>query len=126
MITKTKGLNTTIVSFTAMLKQISVKTLRTSDASLKQMYDEAQTYMKNIGFKKIELVSVTELDNTFRSFLFSQGKEKVLLEYRQDKFEEILNLGFTPMEIKFVYDILLLRFNQLAKKKKENIFIFES
>ncbi|MCM2324844.1 MAG: hypothetical protein NDI94_00120 [Candidatus Woesearchaeota archaeon] len=106
-----------------MLKQISVRSIASTGASVKKMYDEAQTYLENIGFKKTELMSVTDSGNTFRSYIFTQGKEKVLLEMKQDPVEEMLKLVFSPMEIKFVHDILLMRFNQLGKEK--GIFIYE-
>ncbi len=107
-----------------MLKQISVRSIASTGASVQKMYEEAQKYLENIGFKKVELVSVTDSGSAFRSFLYVQGKEKVLLEMKQDPVEELLKLVFTPMEIKFVYDILLMRFNQLGKEK--GTFIFEN
>lgn len=108
-----------------MLKQLSVKTLKSSGASVKQMYDEANKYLENIGFKKISLVSVTSVDGVLRSYVYFQGNEKIILEYSQDRIEETVKLMFTPMEIQFIYDILLMRFNQLAKDKEKSIFIYE-
>ena len=107
-----------------MLKQISVKSIRGKN-SLKQMYNEAQVYLDNIGFSKDMLFSMTEDQLSIKTFIFSEGKEKILLEFQQDTVEESLKLVFYPMEIKFVYDILLLRFNELAKEKG-SIYIFNT
>jgi hypothetical protein len=106
-----------------MLKQIYVKSLHTS-GSLVKMYEEAKTYLQNIGFLKIPLMAVTDIEHTFRSYLFSQGFEKVMLEYNKDMHEEVLKLVFTPAEIRFVYDILLMRFNQIARDEEGNVFIY--
>jgi hypothetical protein len=108
-----------------MSKQISVKSIKSSGESLKQMYNESVTYITNIGFKKIPVVSVTDKKNTVRTYLFTHGKEKIILEYCKDEYEEVLKVAFSPMEIKFVYDILLLRFNQLARNKENKIFIYK-
>ncbi len=107
-----------------MLKQISVKTVKGKD-SLKQMYNEAQVYLENIGFEKTPVFSLTDKHMMIRSFIYSHGKEKVLIEFQQDSVEQVLKLVFHPMEIQFVYDILLLRFNQLAKEK-ESVHVFNS
>lgn len=107
-----------------MLRQISVKAIRGKN-SLQQMYNEAQVYLDNIGFSKEQLLSVTDKHSSIRTFMFKEGKEKILLEYQQDSVEEVLKLVFHPMEIKFVYDILLMRFNQLAKEKS-SVYIFNS
>ena len=107
-----------------MSKQISVKSTNTSEPVLKKMYDEAQKYLENIGFIKTPLMSLTDKDHTFRSFLFSQAFEKVVLEYKKDNYEETLRLIFNPLEIKFVYDILLMRFNQLAQDQEDKVFIY--
>lgn len=107
-----------------MSKQISVKSINTTDPLLRKMYDEAQKYLENIGFIKTPLMSVTDKNHTFRSFLFSQAFEKVVLEYKKDSHEELLRLIFNPLEIKFIYDILLMRFNQLAQDQEDKVFIY--
>ena len=109
-----------------MLKQISVKSIKSKGSNLKSMYNEAQKYLENIGFKKTPLVGVTSKNQVFRSFLFAQGDEKVILEFKQDNVEEILKLIFEPLEIKFVYDILLMRFTQIAKEKDNTVFVYNS
>ncbi|MEK6916418.1 MAG: hypothetical protein AABW92_01620 [Nanoarchaeota archaeon] len=106
-----------------MSKQISVKSIKSEGSSLEKMYKEAQKYLMNIGFSKMPLLAVTSKDETFRSYLFSQGKEKIVLEYKQDKYEEVLNLTFNQSELRFIYDILLMRFNQLARDEK-SVFIY--
>ncbi len=106
-----------------MPKQIYVKSVNGSPL-LKKMYDEAQTYLGNIGFSKTPLFSLTDSEVTIRSFLFSTGHEKVIMEYKKDLFEEVLKLNFAPLEIKFVYDILLMRFNQLASEERGNVYIY--
>jgi hypothetical protein len=121
---KTKDLYSICRFTTDMLKQISVKAIKGKNA-LKQMYNEAQIYLDNIGFSKEQILSLTDSDKAIRTYLFSQGKEKILLEYQQDNVEEVLKLVFHPMEIKFVYDILLMRFNQLAKEKG-SVYIFNT
>jgi len=108
-----------------MVGQISVKSLKVSGESLTQMYDEARSYLESIGFNKTALLSVTDKDLTLRTFLFKEGGEQILLEFKQDKYEEVLKLAFFPMEITFVYDILLMRFNQLSGGQKNGIFIYE-
>ena len=108
-----------------MSKQIWVKSVKQGEILLKKMYDEAQEYLENIGFVKTPLLSVTDADLSLRSYFFTQAGEKIILEYKRDMFEEILKLTFNPLDIKFVYDILLMRFNQLASDEKErNIFIY--
>ena len=107
-----------------MLKQISVKSIRGKN-SLKQMYNEASVYLDNIGFSKEMIFSMTDNQSSLKTFIFSEGKEKILLEFQQDTVEESLKLVFHPMEIKFVYDILLLRFNELAKEKG-SIYVFNT
>jgi hypothetical protein len=109
-----------------MSKQISVKALKTSGASIKQLYEEAQKYLLNIGFAKEPIFSVTEASRVTRVNLYAQGKEKVLMEYHQDLVEEILKLTFKPSDIKFVHDILLMRFNQVAREKQGNVLVFNS
>ncbi|AJF61092.1 TPA: hypothetical protein HA239_01045 [Candidatus Woesearchaeota archaeon] len=106
-----------------MAKQISVKAVKSTGSSLSSMYKEAQTYLMNIGFSKMPLLALTSKEQTFRSYIFSQGREKVILEYKQDEYEEVLNLVFNETEIRFVYDILLMRFNQLARDEK-SVFIY--
>lgn len=106
-----------------MSKQIAVKCLNGGELQLRKMYEEAMTYLENIGFSKETMLSITDTDMTFRSYLFTSGNEKVLLDYKKDMYDEILKLVFSPMEIKFVYDILLMRFNQLAAEDKKSIFI---
>ena len=106
-----------------MSKQICVKSINDTDM-LKKMHNEARLYLENIGFKRTPLMSLTDMDNTFRSFLFSQGKEKILVEYKKDLHEEILKLVFNPLEIKFVYDLILMRFNQIASSEKDKVIIF--
>ena len=105
-----------------MSKQIYVKSVK--GVLIKQMFDEAGEYLINIGFSKTPLISITDKDITFRGFLFSSGREKVLVEYKKDAYEEVLRLDFTPLEIRFIYDILLLRFNQIASDQKDNVFIY--
>ena len=106
-----------------MLKQIFVKSVKTSDSMIKKMFDEAQKYLENIGFAKEQILSVTDQNITFRSVIFTSGKEQVLIEYRKDMFEDILRFSFTPLEILFVHDILLMRFKQIASDEQEGIFI---
>ena len=106
-----------------MSKQICAKSLA-GGVSLKGMYKEAVTYLENIGFKKSPILSVTDIDQTTRIFFFNQGFEKVVLEYRQNPFEEVLKLIFKPSEIRFVHDILLMRFNQLAREQEDKVFIY--
>lgn len=108
---------------TLMLKQIFVKSTKISDSLIKKMYDEAQKYLENIGFSKTQILAVTDPNITFRSLMFTSGKEKVLVEYRKDQFEDILRLSFEPLEIKFIYDILHMRFRQIASDEQEGIFI---
>ena len=107
-----------------MSKQISVKALKVSGGSIKQLYEEAQKYLLNIGFAKEPMFSVTESTRVTRISYYSQGNEKVVMEYHQDLVEESLNLTFAPMDIKFVYDILLMRFNQVAREKQGSIVIY--
>ena len=109
-----------------MSKHISVKALKSTGASIKQLYEEAQKYLLNIGFSKESILSVTEATRVTRVNLYSQGNEKVLVEYHQDTVEETLKLTFKPSEIKFVYDILLMRCNQIAREKYGNIVVFNS
>jgi hypothetical protein len=106
-----------------MSKQIFVKSIKISDSLIKKMFDEAQKYLENIGFSKTQILSVTDQNITFRSFAFTSGKENILVEYRKDMFEDILRLSFAPMEIQFVYDILLMRFRQIASDEQEGIYI---
>ena len=70
-----------------------------------QMYKETQTYLENIGFRKTELLSILDKNTKRRVFMYSQGKEKVLVEYEKNEYEEVLKAVFEPMEIKFVYEI---------------------
>jgi hypothetical protein len=121
---KRKALNTNTTFTTLMLKQIYVKSINGGDVLIKKMFDEAVKYLDNIGFVKTPLVSMTERDMHFRSAMFSQAGEKVLIEYKKDLFEEVIKLVFTPLEIKFVHDILLMRFNQIAAEEKDSIFIY--
>ena len=107
-----------------MSKQISVKAVNASGAILIKMYNEALKYLENIGFIKTPLMSITDKNKIFRSFLFSQAFEKVIIEYQKDSHEELLKLVFNPLEIKFVYDILLMRFNQIASEQKDKVFIY--
>lgn len=109
-----------------MSKQISVKSINVNNGTITQMYKETQTYLENIGFRRTNLLSITEKDTKKRVFMYSQGKEKVLIEYNKDKYEEILKAVFEPMEIKFVYEILLMRFNQLARKKSDSVFVYNN
>ncbi len=109
-----------------MSKQISVKSMRTKGSNLNSMYEEAHKYLKNVGFNKTPLVAVTDKNQVFRCFLFEQADEKVILEYKIDSVEEVLKLIFEPLEIKFVYDILLLRFTQIAKEKHNKVFVYNS
>jgi len=108
-----------------MSKQLSVKSLKSMGGSVKQMFDETQSYLSNIGFERTPFLAITDKEMTVRTFLFTHGKEKIILEYKQDMIEETIKLVFSPMEIKFVYDILLLRFNQLARDNKKGIFIYK-
>ncbi len=107
-----------------MSRQIQVKSINTLEAPLKKIYTEAHRYLESIGFKKTNLVSVTDKDKIIRSFLYTQAGENVILEYKKDMFEEVLKLIFSPMKIKFVYDIILMRFNQLARNDSERIFVY--
>ena len=107
---------------TSMLRQIQVKSLQ-EPGKLRKMYDEARGYLENIGFRRTPLLSLTDADQTLRSFMFEQAGEKVLVEYKVDSFEETLKLVFCPLEIEFVYDILLMRFNQIRGENKQ-IFIY--
>ena len=91
-----------------------------------KMYKEAHKYLQNIGFKKTALAAVTDKNTTLRTFYFVQGKEKIILEYKQDQVEEVLKIVFKPLDIKFVYDILLMRFNQIAKENKNKIYVFNN
>ncbi|MFH2020435.1 MAG: hypothetical protein ABIJ34_03410 [archaeon] len=109
-----------------MKRQISVKALRSTGATLKQMYDEALTYLGNIGYNKEQIFALTEADRIIRTFMFVQGSEKILVEYQQDTVEEVLKIAFGQTEIKFVYDILLMRFNQIARDKNGNVFVFNN
>ena len=106
-----------------MLKQIFVKSVKINDSLIKKMFDETQKYLENIGFGKTQVLSVTDQNITFRSLIFTSGKEQVLVEYRKDMFEDILRLSFEPLEIKFIYDILLMRFKQIASEEQEGIYI---
>ena len=107
-----------------MSKQIAVKSINATGPVLKKMFEEAQKYLENIGFIRTPLMSITDKDHTFRSFLFSQAFEKVVMEYKKTSNEEILRLIFNPLEIKFIYDILLMRFNQLAQDQEDKVFIY--
>jgi hypothetical protein len=100
-----------------------VKSVKISDTLIKKMFDEAQKYLENIGFTKTQVISVTDQNITFRSFIFTSGKETIIVEYRKDMFEDILRLTFAPLEIQFVYDILHMRFRQIASDEQEGIFI---
>ncbi len=106
-----------------MLKQIHIKSIK-NEVLLKRMYDEASNYLESIGFKKTPLLSVTDAEVTFRGFLFASGNEKVMIEYQKNLFEEVLKLVFAPMEIKFIYDILLMRINQIASDERDSVFIY--
>jgi hypothetical protein len=108
-----------------MSKQISVKSVKSSGASIKELFEESKSYLTNIGFKKNTIAVVTDKENSTQTLLFFHGNEKVIIEFKQDAYEEVLNLAFAPMEIKFVYDILLMRFNQLAREKNKGVFIYE-
>lgn len=107
-----------------MSKQIAVRCMIGGETQLRKMHEEAITYLENIGFAKESLLAITDNDTTFRSFLFYSGDEKVMLEYKKDMYDEMLKLVFSPLDIKFVYDILLMRFNQLAAEEKNSVFIF--
>jgi hypothetical protein len=109
-----------------MSKQICVKSVKGSLDMIRKMYNEAQTYLENIGFKREPLMSITDTDSTSRSFMFSQDFERVMIEYKKDKHEEVLKLQFSPARIKFVYDILLMRINQLASEQRDNVFVYNS
>lgn len=104
------------------IKQIFVKSLK-ENKSLLNMYDESQKYLETIGFEKILLLSITDLDETFRSFMFQNGEEKIIIEYKKDMYEEVLKLVFST-KITFIYDILLMRFNQLSSDDRESVFIY--
>ena len=107
-----------------MSKQICVKATDDSNNNLTQMFKEAKKYLENIGFFQTPLISITDKDSTVRTVLFSQGHEKVIMEYKKEFSEEVLKLVFNPLEIKFIYDILLMRFNQLADQNKDKVFIY--
>jgi len=109
-----------------MSKVISVKSIKSSGQSIKKMYEESVEYLTNIGFQKTTLVFVNDKTTALISLMFSQGNERVLLEFQQDSIEEKLHLKFSPMRIKFVHDILLMRFNSIAKKSNNKVFIFNS
>ena len=107
-----------------MSRQILVKSLKNPEQLIKEMFDEAMSYLVNIGFTRTPLISITESTSTFRAFAFSQGNEKVILEYKASFSEEVLKLSFEPLKVKFIYDILVMRFNQIAKEDKESVFIY--
>jgi len=110
------------MSFTTeMLKQISLKSI--DNNSLNKIYKETITYLENIGFIKTPFISFTDKDVIYRCFMFQSGQEKVLFEFRKDNHEELLQLVFSPMEITFVHDILLMRFNQAARESGK-MFIY--
>ncbi|MEM3374373.1 MAG: hypothetical protein QXE31_04080 [Candidatus Woesearchaeota archaeon] len=104
------------------IKQIYVKSLK-ENKSLLSMYEEAHKYLETLGFDKILLLSITDSDETFRSFLFKNGEEKIIVEYKKDMYEEILKLVFST-HITFIYDILLMRFNQISSEERESVFIY--
>ncbi|MEM2139071.1 MAG: hypothetical protein QXM96_02875 [Candidatus Woesearchaeota archaeon] len=103
-------------------KQINIKSIKENKVLL-QIYQEAQKYLENIGFEKFLLISLTDADETMRSFLFQSGEEKIIIEYKRDMYEEIVKIIFST-KITFVYDILLMRINQLSNEEKESIYIF--
>ena len=121
---KSKGLNTNNVFTTAMLKQIYAKSL--GGEYLGQMYKESMTYLKNIGFHKTQLLSVTDRGSVYRWFVFTQMKEEIMIEYKKDDGEESLKLVFSPSDVEFIYDILLMRFNQIAAEEKDKVFIYNT
>ena len=122
--TKAKALYSSPLFTTVMLKQISAKSI--DNKSVKQLYDESIKYLENIGFSKEPLLSVTDRNRVYRSFVFRHGKEKVLLELNKDEFEETIKLIFAPMNIEFVHDILLMRFNQVARQESGRIFVYNN
>jgi hypothetical protein len=109
-----------------MLKQINVKSVKPNEGLLQKMYEESQKYLDAIGFTKTALLSVTDQDTTFRGFIFTSGKEKIIVEYKKDLYEEAFKVIFSPLDIKFVYDILLMRFNQIAMDEKESVYIYSN
>ena len=106
-----------------MSRQICVKSFQSSK-SLKKMYDEAVTYLESLGFKKEPILAVTDNESTARSYLFMHGTEKIIFQYKLNLNEESLVLGFTPMDVEFIYDILLMRFRQLSLYESGKVFIY--
>ena len=103
-----------------MSKQISVKTLHTSP-SIKLMLEETHSYLDAIGFVKEHVLSISDQESDLNTYIFKYEKEVIIMEYRKTKFEESLKLKFNPLSIHIVYDILLMRFNQI---KEEHVLIF--
>lgn len=107
-----------------MQKQIFIRSLGKNKYVPSKLFNETVQYLQALGFKKTPVVSMSKKDGFYSSILFEEKEERIVLEFNSMQEEQIIKLSFAPLNIEFIYDILLMRFNQIARIEKDTICVY--
>ncbi|MBN2422903.1 hypothetical protein JXB41_06765 [Candidatus Woesearchaeota archaeon] len=106
-----------------MSKQILVKTLGNTQQTIKNIFNEIVPYLEYFGFKKHPIINASNKGGNYQGILFKYDEESIFLEYVSRSNEEAIKLNFYPLRVNVIYDVLLMRINQIAKLQREQVFI---
>lgn len=107
-----------------MEKQIFVRSLGQNKLVVEKLFQETFNYLRELGFKSTPICAIGDSIGVYNSVLFEDNCEKILIEYSSFGKSRVLKLTFSLDSIQFVYDILLMRFNQIARNEQDFISIY--
>lgn len=116
----------TYIVTTNMSKQVMVKTIGTEKKTIKTLFRELVPYLKYFGFKEMPMMAYDQKEGVYQSFVFECNDEKILMEYFTSSKEEVLKLSFFPMNVSVIYDVVVMRINQIANLQREQVFIHKT
>ncbi|MBD3203521.1 hypothetical protein GF327_04455 [Candidatus Woesearchaeota archaeon] len=106
-----------------MSKQITIKSPEKKDSSIMKLYVELATYLKYFGFKIFPMIEINTKKKIYKTILFCFEGENILIEYINSKNELMLKVNFYPLNVSVIYDMILMRINQIARLQKEKVII---
>ncbi len=109
-----------------MSKQIFISASGARNRAIERIFKDIVPYISYFGFRKHPMIFMEKEGKQLSCMLFVYEDETIFLDKQVSQDESVMRLMFTPAKNQVIFDVVMMRINQISRRLDQGIFIKKS